>query len=294
MARPLRPASRPSGEVIVQLHINSLLSESATLLPFFKSLETHHARSGLSCFLFPQLSGTDMSDDISKSKLGPALRKLRRQNSWTLAEVSKRTGFSVPTLSKVENDRISLSYDKLIRLSEGLNVDISRLFTAHIGGAETPSITGRRSVNRRGDAQRVATPNYTHYYLSTDVVHKKLTPILVEPRARSLEEFGELVTHSGEEFIYVLEGQIEVHTSLYKLFTLQSGESAYLDSSMGHAYIRKGDGPCRLLAMCSASEMQLHEYPRRNSLPAGTRQRRAPAHTRKRTGPRQQKLPSRR
>ena len=64
-----------------------------------------------------------MSIDTNRARLGAALRQLRREKSLTLAEVSQRTGFSVPTLSKVENDRLSLSYDKLIRLSEGLGVD---------------------------------------------------------------------------------------------------------------------------------------------------------------------------
>jgi hypothetical protein len=40
---------------------------------------------------------------------------------------------------------------------------------------------------------------------------------------------------------------------------LSAGESVYLDSSMGHAYVIKGKGPCRLLAVCSASERDLRE-----------------------------------
>jgi transcriptional regulator with XRE-family HTH domain len=198
-----------------------------------------------------------MRDSANRSRLGTALKTLRTQNGWTLAEVSRRTGFSIPTLSKVENDRLSLSYDKLIRLSEGLDVDIAQLFTPANAGAGPAAITGRRSVNRRGEGELVPTTNYDYRYLSTDVNRKKFIPILAEPRAQSLEEFGELVRHSGEEFIYVLEGEVEVHTDLYAPLTLKTGESAYLDSTMGHAYVVKGKGPCRLLAVCSASERDL-------------------------------------
>lgn len=198
-----------------------------------------------------------MKDTANGSRLGGALRALRKERGWTLAEVARRTGFSIPTLSKVENNRLSLSYDKLIRLSEGLDVDIAQLFSP---AAEFPGagvVFGRRSVNRRGDGELVPTHNYDYRYLSTDLTHKKFIPIITEVRARSPEQFGELVRHTGEEFVYVLEGEVEIRTELYAPLVLTAGESAYLDSSMGHAYLAKGDGPCRLLAVCSASERDL-------------------------------------
>lgn len=197
--------------------------------------------------------------DANKPRLGSALRALRKQHGWTLAEVSRRTGFSVPTLSKVENDRVSLSYDKLIRLSEGMSIDISQLFAPAGSTGETPAITGRRSISREADGQLVSTRNYDYWYLNTDVRQKKLIPILTELRARTLKEFGELVRHSGEEFIYVLEGSVEVHTELYEPYVLHAGEATYIDSTMGHAYLAKSDGPCWVLGVCSATEAHLRE-----------------------------------
>ena len=223
-----------------------------------------------------------MKDTANRSRLGAALRALRKQKDWTLAEVSRRTGFSVPTLSKVENDRLSLSYDKLIRLSEGLGVDISQLFSPVNGAASLPSITGRRSVNRAGDGELVSTHNYDYRYLSTDVTHKKFVPILTVLHARSLEEFGSLVRHSGEEFIFVLEGQVEVHTELYTPLVLSAGESAYLDSGMGHAYVVRGEGPCRLIAVCSGAESDLREVAVKSSPREGrARPKTAPVKARK-------------
>ncbi len=222
----------------------------------------------------------------SKSQLGAALRALRKQHHWTLAEVSRRTGFSVPTLSKVENDRVSLSYDKLIRLSDGLGIDISQLFAPAGGATETPAITGRRSINRDKDGQLVSTRNYDYWYLNTDVRQKKLIPLLAEVRARTPKEFGELVKHSGEEFIYVLEGTVEVHTELYEPYILHAGESTYIDSTMGHAFLAQSDGPCWILGVCSASEAHLREIMAKDQVPVRTsarharRRRRGPKHHR--------------
>lgn len=222
-----------------------------------------------------------MKSDANRSRLGAALRQLRHEKAWTLAEVSRRTGFSVPTLSKVENDRLSLSYDKLIRLSEGLGIDIAQLF-APVDGEHSPrAITGRRSVNRAGEGELVATRNYDYRYLSSDVTRKKFIPILTDVHARSLEEFGDLVKHAGEEFIYVLEGQVEVHTEHYAPLILSAGESAYIDSTMGHAYVAHGAGPCRIIGVCSASESHLREMAE-SSRPREVRARPAPAKARKR------------
>jgi len=200
-----------------------------------------------------------MNDIPHRSRLGSTLRALRNRKGWTLAEVSRRTGFSTPTLSKIENDKLSLSYDKLIKVSEGLGVEISDLFAPASPAGSDSASSGRRSVNRRGEGELVATANYDYRYLSTDVIRKKFIPIFTEVRARSIEEFGELVRHSGEEFVFVIDGEIEVHSDLYAPIILRTGESVYLDSAMGHAYIARGTKPARLIAVCSASESNLKD-----------------------------------
>ena len=51
-----------------------------------------------------------------------------REIGWTLKEMSQRTNIPVSTLSKVEHDRLTLTYDKLVQLSQRLNIRISELF----------------------------------------------------------------------------------------------------------------------------------------------------------------------
>jgi transcriptional regulator with XRE-family HTH domain len=190
------------------------------------------------------------------AKPGAMLKKLRIQRGWTLKEVSRRTGYPVSTLSKIENDRVSLTYDKLTRISAGLEVDFSSLFGAQEAAPET-ALQGRRSIARAGEGRSIESKNYWHLYPATELLHKRLIPIIVDIRARSLEEFGELVHHSGEEYAYVLEGEIELHTSAYAPVRLKAGDSIYFDSAMGHAYIAASDGPCRVLGVCSGTESQM-------------------------------------
>jgi quercetin dioxygenase-like cupin family protein len=78
-----------------------------------------------------------------------------------------------------------------------------------------------------------------------------MTPIIVTHHARTLEEFGPLVTHPGEEFAFVLSGIVEVHTGDHPPTRLSPGESIYFDSNMPHAYLAVSRMPCRTLAVCS-------------------------------------------
>ena len=196
--------------------------------------------------------------DKSLARPGAALKALRRQHGWTLAEVSQRTGLPPSTLSKIENDKMSLSFDKLSRLSSGLQIDISALFRGANGDEETPgAFTGRRSVVRLGEGKAIETGNYSHLYPAWELLNKKIIPIVAELHARSLEEFGELVHHPGEEYAIVLEGEVDLYTSLYAPVRLKTGDSIYFDSGMGHAYIAASDGRCRVLSVCSAPETQI-------------------------------------
>lgn len=189
--------------------------------------------------------------------LGKVLKGLRARHDWTLKEMSARSGIPVSTLSKVEHDRLTLTYDKLLQLSQRLGIRISDLFAEPAGPAET-AVTARRSIGSLDRAVQVTTPNYDYHYLCPELRRKRMVPIITIIRAKTVEEFGELVRHPGEEYIYVLEGRIEVHTEFYDPVVLDKGESIYIDSNMGHAYIvAEGCSEATVLGICSSADESL-------------------------------------
>jgi transcriptional regulator with XRE-family HTH domain len=193
------------------------------------------------------------------STLGSLLRALRLRNGWTLKEMSQRTNIPVSTLSKVEHDRLTLTYDKLVQLSQRLNIRISELFADAPDSVE-PAVTARRSIGRADDAVRVNTKNYDYHYLCPELRKKRMIPILTRIRAKNAQEFGALVRHSGEEYIYVLEGRIKVLTEFYDPVELSVGESIYIDSNMGHAYVTaEGCDEATVLGVCSSTDEGLLE-----------------------------------
>jgi transcriptional regulator with XRE-family HTH domain len=189
-----------------------------------------------------------------KPTLGRVLRALRTRNEWTLKQMSDRTGIPLSTLAKVEHDRLTLTYDKLLQLSERLKIRMSDLFAESAEPSVQP-VTARRSIGKMERAIRVNTPNYDYFYLCAELRRKRMIPILTRIRAKSVEEFGELVHHSGEEYIYVLEGKVEIHTEFYDPLVLSAGESIYLDSNMGHAYVAaEGCDEATVLGVCSSED----------------------------------------
>jgi len=193
-----------------------------------------------------------MSKD-TESPLGPALRTIRRRLGITLAEVAKRTNITASTLSRVENSEASLTYDKLIRLAEGLSVDIAELFRPSSQASSQAGVTARRSVDR-SDGAVIKTPKYLYRYLHTDISGKKLVPTIIERLLHNVDDFGKYHRHPGEAFIFVLEGTMDLYTEFYSPMRVEAGQSAYIDSTMGHACIAVGDRPCRVLGIMTAAE----------------------------------------
>ena len=207
-----------------------------------------------------QIESQRAAPDRGGAKPGAALQNIRTQKGLTLSEMSLRTGLPVSTLSKIENDKMSLTYDKLARISTALEIEIGQLFAPQAAGAlPGTTVSGRRSITRVGEGQSIETDTYHYLYPAAELLKKRFVPMIGELHARSIEEFGEMIRHAGEEYAFVLEGVVEFHTELYAPVLLNKGDSIYFDSGMGHAYLAAAPGPCRVLAICSGPESQLIE-----------------------------------
>jgi transcriptional regulator with XRE-family HTH domain len=188
---------------------------------------------------------------------GAALKALRLERGWSLADVSQRTGMPASSLSKIENDKMDLTLDKLLRISVALETDLAGLFTPPSPPYSQGETSGRRSITRAGEGKPIETHIGLYRYLAYELLNKHSIPMIIEVTAKSLEEFGEFNRHPGEEILYVIEGELDLYTSMYLPVNLKKGDSMYFDSNMGHAYIAAGGDPCRILSVCVAPESEL-------------------------------------
>jgi len=187
---------------------------------------------------------------------GLALRAARLEQGLTLRALAARLDMPFSTLSKLENGKMAMTYDKLVRLAQGLGIDMGSLVAGAAPTEQPPAAVGRRSVQRAGKWPEASSERHTHHYPAADLLGKMMVPIIIEVKARSIDELGGLVRHSGEEYLYILEGAMELHSDLYAPLLLNQGDSVYFDSGMAHGYARVGDGPCRVLAVCAGAGMQ--------------------------------------
>jgi transcriptional regulator with XRE-family HTH domain len=183
---------------------------------------------------------------FDRVSLGERLRTLRQQRGWTLAEVANRSGLAVSTISKVERGRMSLAYDKFMQLARGLDVDVGELF-----GAPERSFTERSvAVTRAGQAERHETDEYLYEMLCTELRGKRMVPMTGRIKAHDVRQFSDFVRHSGEEFVFVLEGELTVHLEDREPILLGPHDSIYFDSAMAHAYVSAGADDATIVVVC--------------------------------------------
>lgn len=178
------------------------------------------------------------------------VRRLRAEAGLTLKSLSQRSGVSISALSNIENGKVSPTYERIVALARGLGVDVGYLFKDEIAQPKS-----RRSVTLSGQGVAHKTPQYIYEALSADITEKDFVPLLATLKAKTLEEFGPLIRHEGEEFMYVLEGEVTIHTDYYSPVILGVGDSCYWDSSMGHACLSTGAVDARVLWVSSNADI---------------------------------------
>jgi len=190
---------------------------------------------------------TEVTDSPNpRADFGRRLRQLRRDRGWTLAEVAERSGLAISTISKAERGVISLTYDRLSQLAQGLEVDLAAFFNAE-GQSFEP---GSFAVARKGAFKRQETPNYVYEMLFPDLWNKAMVPMMGSLKARELVDFEDFVRHPGQEFLMVMEGVVTVFTEGRDPVRLEAGDSLYFDSAVGHLYASDGDRDARILVVC--------------------------------------------
>lgn len=182
-----------------------------------------------------------------REEFGRRLRETRRARGMTLTEVAEKTGLAISTVSKVERGLMALTYDRLLQLAAGLEMDLPALFGREGSSFQKDSI----AVARLGEFQLQETPTYSYEILFPEVWHKAMTPMTGTVKAHSRMEFDSLIQHAGQEFIFVLSGRLTIHTEKHAPKSLGPGESAYLDSGMGHVYTSTGEEDARILVVCT-------------------------------------------
>jgi transcriptional regulator with XRE-family HTH domain/quercetin dioxygenase-like cupin family protein len=188
------------------------------------------------------------------SQLGERLRRLRKQAGWTLQELSRYSGVSLSTLSKIENSQVAPTFDTLVKAARGLGIGFEALLAEPVPTEPPPVISrraaGRLMVTRAGAAVAFSTPMYDYAVHANGLRRKYMTPLIMEVKASTADDVVNWSSHDGEEFILVLSGTIELHTEFYDPVRLETGDSAYIDSGMAHMFLSIGQDHAHMASIC--------------------------------------------
>lgn len=183
--------------------------------------------------------------------LGQKLRRYREDRGLELAELAKRAGLDPEQLEAFESGGAIPAIGELAKLASILDVSLGHLFQRAIPESRVEVVRARDrwTVQPQSDAAR--TLNYRYQALSYNLTDKLMSPFLVEIPPDTARE-APLSTHDGEEFLFVLNGQLEI-TIGGDVHRLEPGDAIYFDSRMEHS-LRAVEGSAVRLVACVAQE----------------------------------------
>ncbi|WP_227244664.1 helix-turn-helix domain-containing protein [Paraburkholderia caribensis] len=197
-----------------------------------------------------QSKPVEPTSQIDHQAVGARLRDARKARGLTLMQLSEQSGIAVSTISKAERGDIALTYDKFAALAHALQLDFDAIFgrAKHTRGSGASPIVPTFTAS--GQQMIYDTPNYEYGMLANDLTGKRMVPMRAHVRARKLADFPDYIRHSGEEFVFLLDGTLELRFETGAVFQLKPGDSLYFDSSVGHVYLSTGKKPAEVLVCC--------------------------------------------
>ena len=186
-----------------------------------------------------------MKEALALLDLGTQVRKLRKERSLTLQDLTDLTGLSKPNLSQIENNLVTPPIATLLKIATALGVPIGYFFQE---SPEKRNMIVVRKEDRYGVAKgpHISHIGYQYEPLAYPKIDKSMEPFIVEMEER---EASDIVfnNHRGEEFLYVLSGSVEFCYGDDSVI-LEEGDSLYFDSIVPHGY-RGIAGPAKTLVV---------------------------------------------
>ena len=176
--------------------------------------------------------------------IGQRIRKIREEKKLSLAEISNMTGFDEGFLAGIEKNEIQPQLGTVIKLSKALDSAFGRLISGV--GEKLYSITRkneRRTVSR-STSKKSKRQLYIYKSLAPDVKGRHMEALIVQMEEDPEKEVS---VHEGEEFIFVLNGEVVLEIGEDK-YELEPGDSAYYLSTTAH-HIAAKKGRATILAV---------------------------------------------
>ena len=169
---------------------------------------------------------------ISDKHIGERIKRLRLKKSMGLVELGKHTGLSASFLSQLETGRVVPTLRNLARVAMVFSKDLSYFFESE---PQTIFRVHRKKERVRLPQTGVEDPTYFFESLGYMVPDRALDPYFAEFVPTKPGHEIRPHVHTGFEFLYVLDGELEIRHS-DKQDILEAGDGVYFDASTPHSY----------------------------------------------------------
>lgn len=176
--------------------------------------------------------------------IGAKIKQLRLMQGLTLKELAGQTALSLSFLSRLENDKAEATLDDLSKLARGLYTSIVNLFPAEMDEEIRIVKAGERKRILQPSLQ--GAPSTLEFLLWGSKI--QLEPTLMTIPAGS--DSGAYVEHAGEEFLFVLAGELKVWCACF-CYDLKRGDTIGYPAKYPHRWVNMGTEEARIILASS-------------------------------------------
>jgi transcriptional regulator with XRE-family HTH domain len=182
-------------------------------------------------------------NDVTVQRLAHRIREIRLKRGMTLQEVAASAGFSKGLLSKVETGVVSPPIATLAKLADALDIALGEFFE---GAQEDESVCYFPREKRVDGRGRLSAYNYKYEPLVSGRIRRDMQPMIITADGKTSR--FKLMDHPGEQFIYMLEGEMD-YVLGEKTYTIRAEDCLYFDARKLHGPKMKKHQKARYLVV---------------------------------------------
>ena len=191
---------------------------------------------------------------IAEKHIGERIKRLRLKKSMGLVELGRQTGLSASFLSQLETGRVVPTLRNLARVALVFGKELNYFFEAE---PQPLFRVHRKSERTRQPQSGVDAPTYYFESLGYMVPDRQLDPYFAEFLPQQKAGDVRPHVHPGFEFLYVLDGQLEIQHA-DKTNSVEAGDGVYFDASTPHSYRCNGETPAQVIIVTMHQQQAQH------------------------------------
>lgn len=183
--------------------------------------------------------------------VGEKINQIREMKKVSLEELAERSGMDITIIQKIEQEKNIPSLAPLIKIARALGVRLGTFLDDSDSYGPVVVRSGEYQKGMRFTSQPGETREHLNFFsLAFDKAGRNMEPFIIDIEP-GLQSDYMLSSHEGEEFIYVLDGEVEINYGK-EIYQLGKGDSIYLDSIVMHNVHAGNNQSARILAVVYA------------------------------------------